>query len=150
MKIGILTCSSVTQDLACSSFNCFKALRENEGAFARYNGDVQLAGIINCAGCGTMVAPHKLIHRVKSLTELNVKAIHLSTCMMNLCPFKDKYHKLLSETFPHIKFVKGTHGAPPGLSDENFRKSHQELVSSLVTQRKNMADVIPLIYHSNE
>ena len=32
MRIGILTCSSATQDLGCSSVSCLKDLRKRKGA----------------------------------------------------------------------------------------------------------------------
>jgi len=57
MNLGILTCSSVTQDLACSAFNCLNERYEGRGEFARYNDKARLAGIINCAGCPTLIAP---------------------------------------------------------------------------------------------
>lgn len=148
MKLGILTCSTVTQDLACSSFNCLEELKAGKGEFAAYNGDAQLVGIINCAGCGTFVAPDKLLKRIRSLTELNVEAIHLSTCMMNICPFMHKYQKLLADSFPHIRIVLGTHGPPAGIKADEFKTYHQEMVKSLIAQGETMADIIPLLTHA--
>lgn len=112
-KIGILTCTNTTQDLGCSSFKCLEDIYQNGGEFKRYEtqGGTQLAGIINCAGCPTAVAPEKLLGRVRSLANIGVEAIHLSACMMALCPFKNKYIKLLETEFPQIDIVKGTHDA---------------------------------------
>ncbi|MBA4369551.1 MAG: CGGC domain-containing protein [Desulfobacterium sp.] len=115
-KIGILTCSNTTQDLGCSSFKCLDAIYENSGDFKKHesSGGAQLAGIINCAGCPTVVAPEKLLERVRSLAVLGVEAIHLSSCMIVLCPFKNKYAKLLENQFPDIEIVLGTHSGPEG------------------------------------
>lgn len=143
-KIGIMTCSNVTQDVACSSFLCLKALNESNGVFAchKREGGAQLAGIINCSGCPTAVVPEKLLGRVRSLTELGVDAIHLSSCMLALCPFKNKYLQIFRERFPGIEFVEGTHKEPPGLTPEMFI----ETVKGMLTQpRQTMADVAQVI-----
>jgi len=146
MHIGILTCSAVTQDLACSSFNCLKQLRGGKDKFSPYHGNATLAGIINCAGCMAHNAPDKLLKRVRSLTELKPDAIHLSTCMINLCPFKEQYFKLLSETFPHIHFVKGTHDAPVEMSDAEHAKAHRTMVNDLLKRGGTMGDVMSVLY----
>lgn len=131
-KIGILTCSNTTQDLGCSSFKCLEELHKNEGKFKRYinSGGARLAGIINCAGCPTTVAPAKLVSRVRSLSAIGVDAIHLSGCMMALCPFKNKYIKLLGENFPEIEIIQGTHEAPDG-GPEWFLAWANQTLSSL-------------------
>ena len=114
-RIGILTCSNTTQDSGCSSFMCLKGVNENIGEFERYKnqGGTELAGIISCAGCPTAVAPEKLLRRVRSLSFLQLDAIHLSSCMMSLCPFKTKYTGLLKKHFPDINIVEGTHVESP-------------------------------------
>lgn len=33
---------------------------------------------------------------------------------MALCPFKNKYIKLLGENFPEIEIIQGTHESPDG------------------------------------
>lgn len=143
-KIGILTCSNATQDVACSSFLCLKGVNEREGAFAYYKGEggAQLAGIINCSGCPTAVAPEKLLGRVRSLAELGVDAIHLAACMLALCPFKNKYLKILKERFPGIEFVEGTHQEAPGVSPEMFIETMKGM---LTRPRQTMADVAKAI-----
>ena len=100
-RIGIVTCSNTTQDSGCSSFMCLKGVNENTGEFERYKnqGGTELMGIISCAGCPTAIAPEKLLRRVRSLSFLQLDAIHLSSCMMSLCPFKNKYARLLKNHF---------------------------------------------------
>ena len=145
MELGILTCSVVTQDLACSSFNCFRTLYEKKGEFSRYDDEVKLVGIINCAGCVASNATEKLLKRIRSLTELNPDVIHLSTCMIDVCPFKDKYHTLLSNSFPHIRFVMGTHGSPAGIEATKHTEVSRSMVNRMFKDGKTWGDLIPVL-----
>lgn len=147
-NIAILTCSNVTQDLGCPSFQCFEAIREKTGLFDQYKDKdgVQLLGIINCAGCPTTVAPEKLLRRFRSLIATGVDAVHLSTCVTVLCPFKKKYLKLLEENFPGTKIVEGTHGAPAGIAPEKFYEYMKAGMKRLLIQpQTTMADAIEMM-----
>ena len=141
--IGILTCSNTTQDLGCSSFKCLEDVNRNGGEFIRHQaqGGAQLAGIINCAGCPTAAAPEKLLERVRSLTVLGVEAVHLSACIMALCPFKNKYAKLLEEQFPEIEIIKGTHDAPEG-EEEKFVGWAKQMLSSKPNPMADLAEQV--------
>jgi predicted metal-binding protein len=138
-RIGILTCSNATQDLGCSSVSCLKDFRNRDGAFANYpeNEPLDLVGIINCPGCPTLTGPDKLIQRIKALTEFNVDAIHFTYCIKALCPFREKYRKVLRSTFPDIKIVIGTHQSR--LSPDEFREKIKKLFNQ---DKKTMIDVI--------
>ena len=138
-RIGILTCSNTTQDAGCSSFMCLKGINENTGEFARYRNQdgIELAGIISCAGCPTAVAPEKLLRRLRSLTFLQLDAIHLSSCMMSLCPFKNKYARLLKKHFPGINIVEGTHVESPEVV-QMFIAGMQDI---LTQPQKTLADM---------
>jgi len=94
---------------------CLKGINENEGEFERYKGigGAELVGLVSCTGCPTAVAPEKILKNVRSLTFLGLDALHLSSCMMDLCPFKKKYQKVIEENFPELEIVHGTHAAPP-------------------------------------
>ena len=137
-RIGILTCSNTTQDAGCSSFMCLKGVNENTGEFSRHadQGGTELAGIINCAGCPTSVAPDKLLQRVRSLTFLQLDAIHLSSCLMTLCPFKNKYKRLLKKHFPGITIIEGTHVESP----EMVRMFIEGMHDILTQPQKTLAD----------
>jgi len=138
-RIGILTCSNATQDLGCSSVSCLGDLRKRKGAFAQYPHDerLDLVGIINCPGCPTVVGPAKLLHRIKALTEFKIHAIHLSYCILALCPFKTKYIEAVEKNFPDIKVISGTH------EDHITYGEFQNKVENLFCQpRKTMVDVI--------
>lgn len=138
-RIGILTCSNVTQDLGCSSINCLADFKKRGGEFEVYSNDedLTLVGIINCPGCPTLTGPDKLLKRIRALTEFQVDAIHFTYCIKVLCPFKEKYKSALEQTFPDIKIVIGTHKS--ALTPEAFR----EKIKGLFNQdKKTMVDVI--------
>ena len=138
-RIGILTCSSATQDLGCSSVSCLHDLRKRKGAFERYPNEekLELIGIINCSGCPTLAGPEKLLGRVRALTEFRIDAIHFTYCMDALCPYKAKYKVLLEENFPGTEIVIGTHEAH--VTHKQFRED----VRGLFCQpKRTMVDVI--------
>lgn len=117
-RIGILTCSNTTQDYACSSIACFQDFNTKKGTFAEYDKDgAELVGVISCAGCPTLYAPEKIFRRVKTLAASGVNSVHLANCVMGLCPFKNKYLKLLRNEFPQIEFIEGTHTVEPELEE---------------------------------
>lgn len=146
-KIGILNCSNVTQELGCAATDCLRGMYRGEAAFAEHNnqGGAQLVGIVNCAGCPTAVAPEKILRKVRSLEAAGAETIHLSSCLMGVCPFKNKYIDLLKEHFPQLKVVGGTHGAPvPGMTPEIVQGAMQQALSmekpSMVTVGKIIAE----------
>ena len=138
-RIGILTCSNVTQDLGCSSASCLADLRKRKGAFADYPADkpLDLVGIINCPGCPTLTGSDKLLQRIRALTEFRVDAIHFTYCIKALCPFKEKYEKALREAFPSVKIVLGTH--QEHVAPEEYRDRVKKLFCQ---SRKTMVDMI--------
>jgi len=141
-RIGILTCSNMTQDLACSSAGCLEALNAGEGEFELYSengGKAALVGIINCSGCPTLFAPEKLLKRVRSLTALGLDSLHFAFCVKKGCPFKNKYLKILKENFPELSIVVGTHAEP---SEAMQEKLAEEVKSLLVKQTPTMIDLI--------
>ena len=110
-RIGILTCSNCTQESNCASVVCLGDMRKRRGFFEQYPQDelLDLIGIINCAGCPTIAAPEKILKRVRALTEFRIDALHLSFCLVTLCPFRTKYINLIKREFPGIILVEGTH-----------------------------------------
>jgi len=138
-RIGILTCSNATQDLGCSSVSCLGDLRKRKGTFASYPDDerIDLVGIINCAGCPTLIGPDKLLKRIRALTEFRINAIHFSNCVKAFCPFKKKYKKGIEDSFPHIKVVIGTH--VEHITDVEFREKLRKVLNQ---EHKGMVDII--------
>lgn len=114
-------------------------MRKRQGAFAAYPPDqpLELIGIMSCPGCPTLSGFDKFRQRVRGLTEFRLDAIHFANCIKYLCPFREKYTILLSETYPHIAVIPGTHAEH--ITAEKFR----EMVQSLFAQpRRTMIDVI--------
>lgn len=137
-RIGIITCSNCTRDLDCASVVCLADMRKRKGFFKDYPPDekLELIGIISCAGCPTVNAPQKILRRVRSIAESRVDAIHFSYCMTALCPFREKYARVIQEAYPEIKLVMGTHTPrEPGL----FQVEVRDL---LCAGRQTMADLI--------
>ncbi|MHB8066317.1 MAG: CGGC domain-containing protein [Desulfobaccales bacterium] len=138
-RVGILTCSNATQDLGCSSVVCLADLRKRKGFFASYPQEerLDLVGLMNCPGCPTLAGYDKLLQRIRGLTEFRVQAVHLSNCIKYLCPFKEKYLRVLQEAFPQVQFILGTH------AEEGNPAAFRELVQGLFSQpRKSMVDLI--------
>ena len=109
-RIGILTCVNASLKLNCRSASCKSDFKNREGMFKSYPKDreVDLIGIASCPGCPTDVAPGSLLKEVKALAK-TVQIIHFSSCIVALCPFKEKLMEPLKSKFPAITFVAGTH-----------------------------------------
>jgi len=140
-RIGILTCSNCTQESNCASVVCLADLRKRRGFFEQYPQDepLELIGIINCAGCPTLAAPEKILQRVRAVAEFRIEALHLSFCMVTLCPFVKKYSELIKGAFPDIKIVMGTHQP----ADRNrFLRGVKELLCQTLSPPQTMSDMI--------
>lgn len=142
-RIGILTCGNTTGDYACPSIGCFTDFNRKAGTFAAYAEEgAELVGVISCAGCPTLYAPEKIFRRVQTLASSGVDAVHLANCVMGLCPFKNKYLKLLRGQFPQIEFVEGTHEVDERL-EEMFVRDFKKGVISGGTIRPFLDKVMP-------
>ena len=141
VRIGIITCANMTNDLACSSVGCLEDSYASKGKFARYaeRGGAQVAGIISCSGCPTLRAPEKILKRVRTLAVSGVEAIHFAYCLERHCPFKNKYRSILQSEFPNIEFISGTHEVP----DEKQAADLDAFVTNALCQQStSMADLI--------
>jgi predicted metal-binding protein len=120
IKLGILTCSNTTKVLDCPVGACLKDMYERKGAFEEYkNQDIELVGIISCNGCPTVVGEAIILPKIESLIHYGATHVHLSYCMMVLCPFIRKYIKIIRDNFPKINLILGTH--EPHQTDDKFR-----------------------------
>lgn len=137
-RIGIITCSNCTQELDCASVVCLGDMRKRKGLFQEYPPEekLELVGITSCTGCPTINASQKILRKAGAIAEFRVDAIHFSYCLVTLCPFKEKYAKVIQEAYPGIKLVMGTH--TPG-DTKIFRDDVRDL---LCTRRLNMTDLI--------
>jgi predicted metal-binding protein len=148
-KIGILTCNNARQDLYCSSAMCLHDLREGNSAFKIYRetGGAELLGLITCDGCPTLAAPDRIVKRVKGLVDLGAEAIHMASCMMCACPFRNKYMGVLQAAFPTVKIVPGTH-YDEKVDPEEGAKGFQAMIGPMLSQmpEKTMSDVALQLY----
>ena len=110
-RVGILTCANASLKLSCCSASCKSDFKNRDGMFKSYSRDrdVELVSIASCPGCPTDVAPGSLLREVKALAK-TVQIIHFSSCIVALCPFKEKTMEPLKNKFPAIVFIAGTHG----------------------------------------
>ena len=120
IKIGILTCSSTTKVLDCPLSACLKDMYGRKGAFSRYKGQgVELVGIISCNGCPTLGGEEIILPKIDALAHCGANRIHLTYCMIVLCPFVKKYIKVIKEKYQSLHLVEGTH--EPHQTDDKFR-----------------------------
>src|SRR4030043_756801 len=149
-RIGIVICSNSYHDMNCNSTMCLMDFQRGNSAFSQYNKSegAELLGIISCAGCPTLAAPEKILHRIKPMVDLGVNAIHLSSCMLMLCPFKNKYKNLIEKTYPGLTVIEGTHFPPEGMTPEQAGKqivesAHEMLCSSRPAMSKVALELYP-------
>lgn len=140
-RIGIMTCSNCTQESNCAAVVCLGDLRRRRGFFDRYPSDqpLDLIGIINCAGCPTVTAPEKILRRVRALAEFRIDALHLSFCLVAVCPFVNKYMEVIKKAYPDLEIVPGTHQP---VDKTQFLKGVKELLCQTLTPPQTMADMI--------
>jgi predicted metal-binding protein len=140
-RIGILTCSNCTQETNCASVVCLSDMRKRRGFFENYPKDepLDLIGIINCAGCPTIAAPEKILRRVRALADFRIDALHLSFCLVTLCPFLKPYTTLIKREFSDINIVLGTHKP---VDRDHFVSGVKELLCQTLTGPQTMTDMI--------
>ena len=89
MKIGIIRCRQ-TEDM-CAGNGCFKAAKENAGAFQDLEA-VEIVGFISCGGC----PGKRAVMRAKRMAEQGAQIIMQSSCISKgtpigfPCPFAEE------------------------------------------------------------
>jgi predicted metal-binding protein len=133
-KLGILTCSNMTQILDCPVGGCLKDMGSRKGAFEAYeNTDIELTGTISCNGCPTTTGTDVILPRVEGLLYYGMTHLHLSYCMLVLCPFVKKYTKVIKEKFRNLTVISGTHEAHQ--TEAEFRN---QVEKQLAERRKTL------------
>ncbi len=140
-RIGILACTNCVRDLDCCMSSCLNDLRRRKGFFDRYPAEqpLDLVGIVSCAGCPTTAAPGKILKKVRAMAEFRIDAIHFTYCMATLCPFRESYKKAITEAYPTIEIVEGTH--TPVDSGE-FKRAVRELLAPTLIRPPAMVDLV--------
>lgn len=140
-KIGILGCNSTTREMNCVMIGCFGNLRSRQGSFTDYPEEesLDLVGIIHCGGCPTAVGADRIWQKVQALVEYGIDALHLTSCLVQLCPFKDEFIETIQREYPDLKVVEGTH---PFQDIDAFKTGIKELVSQRVVTPQRMNDLV--------
>ena len=115
VKIAIICCDNVKNEFSCGAAGCLGSFNARKAMFERYKDDkdVELVGFATCAGCPTIVAPDKILKKVKPLVEIGkAEKIHFSSCMVTLCPFMQKYRSAIKAAYPDVEVLMGTDSTP--------------------------------------
>jgi len=117
-KIGIVICDRWRR---CAGGKCLRALRNREGAFARYTGEeVELAGYTTCDGC----PGGNIEYAPAEMKKNGVDVIHLATGLVvgyPPCPYIDDFKRFIEAKYG-MEVVVGTHPIP-----ENYYQTHKKL-----------------------
>lgn len=140
-KIGILGCDATTREMDCVMIGCFGNLRGRQGEFQRYPEEdpPELVGIIHCGGCPTAFGTDKIWQKVKALAEYGVEKVHLTSCLVQVCPFKDQFVETIRKEYPGIEVVEGTH---PFHDVEAFKRGIRELAVQRAVPPQKMNDLV--------
>ncbi|RPI94717.1 MAG: CGGC domain-containing protein [Chloroflexi bacterium] len=107
-KIGIIICDRYR---TCAGGKCLRALREREGAFARYEGEqVELVGYTTCGGC----PGGNVEYTGEEMVANGAQVVHLATGLLvgyPPCPYIDTFKSFLEKRYG-VEVVVGTHPIP--------------------------------------
>ncbi len=117
-RIGIIICSRYHN---CAGGKCLRALRNREGAFARYKGEeVELVGYTTCGGCPGGNVEYAPAEMKKNGAEI----IHLATGLVvgyPPCQRLQAFCDFIPAKYG-LEVVVGTHPIP-----QNYYLTHQQL-----------------------
>ena len=108
-RIGIIICGRYSN---CGGGKCFRALRDRQGGFARYdrNEALEIAGYSTCGGCPGGNVEYVPAEFLKNGCDV----IHLATGLVvgyPPCPRLRQFKVFIEEHF-HLPVVVGTHPIP--------------------------------------
>ncbi len=117
-KLGIIICNRYH---TCAGGKCLRALRNREGAFARYKDtEVELVGFTTCGGC-----PGGNVEYTPAEMKRNgAQVIHLATGLVvgyPPCPRLEAFCTFIPAKY-QLEVVIGTHPIP-----QNYYLTHQRL-----------------------
>ena len=118
VKIGIIICDRYR---ACAGGKCFRALRNQEGAFSVYKGkELEIVGYTSCDGC----PGGNVEYAPAELKKNGAEVIHFATGLLvgyPPCPYIQYFKDYVETTFA-LGVVLGTHPIP-----QNYLRTHSEL-----------------------
>lgn len=117
-KLGIIICDRYH---TCAGGKCLRALRDRDGAFARYEGqETELVGFTTCGGCPGGNVEYAPAEMKKNGAEV----IHLATGLVvgyPPCPRIDAFSQFVPAKYG-LEVVLGTHPIP-----QNYYLTHRRL-----------------------
>ena len=140
-KVGILGCEATTRDMDCVMIGCFGNMRGRNGMFERYSEDdpPELVGIISCGGCPTALGADRVWQKVKALKEYGIEALHLTSCLVQVCPFTEEFIKAIRTEYPDLLIVEGTH---PFHDVNAFKAGIKELTTQRAVPPQKMNEIV--------
>jgi len=117
-RVGIIICDRYR---SCAGGKCLRALREREGAFARYQGEeIELVGYTSCGGC-----PGGNVESAPAEMKKNgAQIVHLATGLLvgyPPCPRLQAFLEFIPAKYD-MEVVLGTHPIP-----ESYFETHGRL-----------------------
>ena len=114
-KIVIVSCEKI-RDVSCvSCIKCFKAIKEKNGEFAQYDGDIEIVAMSNCGDCPGLVMPKMaLVKDICEQYDRDFDTVHLGTCIVKAvqtaaCPINLDGLKTKIEDTLGKNVIIGTH-----------------------------------------
>ncbi len=114
-RVAILYCQRIKDHSCVGCAKCFKAIREKNGEFARYQDDIDLVAMTDCGDCPGLAAPRmKLLMETAKGLERAIDVVHFGTCMKAAmetaeCPIDPDTMKVILEKRFGVEVVLGTH-----------------------------------------
>ncbi len=113
-RIGIIYCKRIKDQSCVACTNCFKAIQEKSGEFARHEA-IDLAAMTDCGDCPGLIIPRlkQVIENAKNMGR-EIETVHLGTCIKTAmetadCPLDFGELKVILEKKWGIKLVLGTY-----------------------------------------
>jgi predicted metal-binding protein len=135
-RLGIIICDRYRN---CAGGKCLRALRNREGAFARYQGqEVELVGYTTCGGC----PGGNVEYTGEEMVKNGAQVIHLATGLVvgyPPCPYIDTFKKFLKER-NGVEVVVGTHPIPKKYLDMHTKLGTWEGTEWQLLLEPTMAD----------
>lgn len=117
VKIGIVICDRYRR---CAGGKCFRAMRNREGAFDRYEGqELELVGFTTCAGC----PGGNIEYLGEEMVKNGAQVVHLATGLVvgyPPCPYIETFKAFLEDRYG-LEVVVGTHPIPQKYLDTHTR-----------------------------
>lgn len=118
IKLGIIICDRYR---SCAGGKCFRALKQREGAFERYqNRAVELVGYTTCEGC----PGGNIEYAPEEMKKNGAEVIHFATGLLvgyPPCPYITHFRDFIENKYG-LQVVMGTHPIP-----EKYYLTHEKL-----------------------